>query len=275
MIHKIILVEGLPGSGKTTFTKRLKEYYTELGIKVKSYNEGDLHPIDLAWCSILDSSTYFKLLEKHNKYKDQIIKQSKKVKGKYIVAYTKLRVDDQDVSIYDDYSKYEIYKENDLDLFLQAHLELWDKFESEDTLYIFECIFLQNHINELILKHNKDQSFMVEYFNKLVASISKSNPILFYVKQNNIDQTLNRIIEERKSDNPNYKDWIELVDDYLKTTRYAAELNYTGSDGVVRYFKDRRDIELDIIPSLEMVSLIFELDEDYDKVFEEMKKVQI
>lgn len=275
MNHKVIILEGLPGSGKSTFAKRLKEHYESIGYNVKSYFEGDLHPIDLAWCAILDSTMFFELLKKYRKYEDQILKQTKKVKGKYIVAFTKVKLDDEDASFYDLFSKYEIYREENLDSFFEAHLDLWSSFHSDDSLYIFECIFLQNHINELILKFNKSKEFMIEYFNKLIASISKTNPYLFYIKQKNIDETLKRIIEERGSDNPVYKDWIDLVDEYFQSTVFGEELGYIGREGVITYFKDRRDLELEIIPLLNMDSVVFELDDDYEEVFEEMKKVQI
>lgn len=271
---KVIFIEGLPGSGKSTFARKLKEYYQSLGKKVAMYNEGDLHPIDLAWCSITDSTVFYNLLLKYKKYDDQILSLTKKVKGKYITAYTKVRLDDEDASFYDEFAKYEIYRVDNLQEFLDAHLELWSSFHSEDMIYIFECIFLQNHINELILKYNKDQQFINQYFNRLLSAL-QTKPTLFYIKQLNIDQTLNRIIEERRSDNPVYKDWIELVKEYFETTTFGNELGYITEDGVVQYFKDRQNMELEVIDSVSIEKHVFELEDDYDSVFEEMKKVSL
>ncbi len=49
MNTKLILVEGIPGSGKSTFARRIAGHYQALGQTVRLYNEGDYHPADVAW----------------------------------------------------------------------------------------------------------------------------------------------------------------------------------------------------------------------------------
>jgi hypothetical protein len=272
-ISKIIFIEGLPGSGKTIYTKRLSEYLLSLGEEVESYNEGDLHPIDLAWCAILTETEYNELLNKHRKYKEQIIKHSAKRDIGYIVAYTLIRVEDDDVSFYSDYEPYEIYKSNDFEHFKNTHLTLWNTFIPQDKYYIFECIFLQNHINELILKFNLTIEEMIEYFKELYNQVQGEKTV-YYIKQKKIDTTLKRIIEERRSNNPNYSDWIDLLAKYFEQTTYGKALGYIGAQGAYQYFVDRQNKELEIVKHLSNIK-IFELEDDYDIVFEEIKKKTI
>jgi hypothetical protein len=277
-MKKILFIEGLPGSGKSTFTRRLKEHYISKGMKVISFNEGDLHPIDYAWCSILSADSYNDLLSKYEKYKDKIINYTKQVDQKYITAYTKIEVLPEDIDFYKDFSEYEIYREDNLELFKSAHIDLWNRFNLDaldDSIYIFECVFLQNHINELILKYNLNLEEIISYFQDLIKALGNIDINLFYLKQVDIDYTLNQTIEARRSTKPEYKDWIDNVIEYFESTRYAKELGYTSIDGALRYFKDRQAIELKILNNLDIKTNVFDVYDDYDKVFKEILKVKI
>ena len=42
MKNRLILVEGIPGSGKTTISKKIRDYLMNKGLDVILYNEGVL-----------------------------------------------------------------------------------------------------------------------------------------------------------------------------------------------------------------------------------------
>lgn len=273
MKHKMIFIEGLPGSGKTTFLKRLNDYFNKNNIQTRFYTEGDLHPIDLAWCAILSKEEYESTLQKYVTYQDQIKSLTKPYEDKYILAYTKVRVDDKDANFFDELGKYEIYRADDFEQFKNTHLKLWKSFQPDNHVYLFECIYLQNHINELILKFNKSKEEIISYFKTLMNQVKEHNPLLLYIKQKDVRKTLEHTIEQRRSDNPTYKDWIDLVIDYFEQAPYAKELNYLGYEGAIRYFIDRNNLELNIIKEIGIDVVVFELDGDYDTVFEQIKKV--
>ena len=48
MNHRLILIEGIPGSGKSTLSARLETWLKDQGIAARLYSEGDAHPADLA-----------------------------------------------------------------------------------------------------------------------------------------------------------------------------------------------------------------------------------
>jgi hypothetical protein len=271
----ILFIEGLPGSGKTTFAKRVESFLKEHNKATVMAQEGELHPIDLAWCSYMDPEDFDALLEKYSHLKEDILKHTKYVGNKVITAYTRVPVDKKDKSFYGDFETYEIYKQKSLDDFLFIHVSLYEEFAlnmDSSVFYIFECVLLQNHINELILAYNQTKNQILKYYNTLTQSLKNKDCTVFYIKQENIDTTLSRIIEERRSpDKEMYKDWIDLVVDYWGTQPYAKELGYQGVDGVYSYFKDRQQIELEVLQRFPLEHKVLSLNQDYDAVFNELK----
>lgn len=249
-----------------------------MGIDAKMFNEGDLHPMDLAWCSITNKEEYQKLIDKYPKYELQINSNTKIEDDTYITAYTKIGVHDDDVSLYRDFEGYEIYRVDEVERFKTAHMNLWRHFNEtakENDVYIFECIFLQNHINELILKYNINQEEMNLYFQDFISTLTNFNVKLFYIKQKNINKVIEKVSNERRWNNPHYKDWIDLVKEYFEKSKYGPKLGYIGYDGVIRYFTDRQVCEMKIISSLKIDSHIFELDDNYEDIFNMMKHIKL
>ena len=274
-MSKAYFIEGIPGSGKTTYAQRLFEHLKSSGKSVVLYSEGDLHPIDLAWCSIMKSEDFTSLTEKYSKYRDQILAHSKFNEDTVITAYTKVRVEDSDASFFDDFSPYEIYRTKDFNHFKDTHITLWETFNTDhkkDTIYIFECIFLQNHINELNLKFGLFEAEIQKYFQELINTLSNLETYILYIKPLNIKKTFDKVIEERKSNNENYKDWIDLVIEYLENTKLGKTLGYSGYEGALRYFEDRQKLECNLLEKLDTNKIIFEQDGNYDLVFTSIKE---
>ncbi|MBI9012945.1 MAG: hypothetical protein JEZ08_11990 [Clostridiales bacterium] len=73
--------------------------------------------------------------------------------GLAITAYTLLDIN-RDSELYQYLEGHEIYSiDADLETFKQAHPTRWKKFVSRadsNTVYIFECVLLQNHITQLM-----------------------------------------------------------------------------------------------------------------------------
>jgi adenylate kinase family enzyme len=279
MKHQILFIEGLPGSGKTTYARKLKAYYESKGIKVIQYSEGDLHPISLAWCTYTDKETYEAIIKKYPLFKDEIIKHTRIEDDVYMIAYTKIRHEKITNAFYDDLKRYEIYREDNLETFKKAYQKKYTYFlnhHDEHVIYIFECVFLQNHINELILNQNMNPKEIIAYFTQLMKPLIDMNPMMFYIYQDHIEQTLDRIIEERRTDDPSkYRDWIDEVVLYLERTKFAKELGFLGKEGMLVYEEYRQHIEQEIMKSIKIDYHVFHLDHDYDKVFEKMKSLNI
>lgn len=159
MTNRLILVEGMPGSGKTTISTKIKDYLTNKGLNVILYNEGDLHPADMAWNALFSKEEYDNLIKENKEY-EQVIKENSVLEDDYvIVAYTKLYLDKDQNQLMKNFEAHEVYDGRvSLETFKDIHLKRWNKFADEmkevkNEIVIFECTFFQNHINELLAVH--------------------------------------------------------------------------------------------------------------------------
>ena len=91
---KLILVEGIPGSGKSTVAKKTGEYLCAKGIKAKVYTEGQLHPVDLAWCAYIPIEHFSSIISVYPQYKNALRGKMRFENNNVIVAYTQLSIKD-------------------------------------------------------------------------------------------------------------------------------------------------------------------------------------
>lgn len=261
MNNKLILVEGIPGSGKTTIANKIKEYFESQGKKVKLYNEGDGHPVDLAWIAYIPIDEYRELINKHPNYGDIIKKNTTFEEDYALVAYTKLGMHLNENTLMKFFENHEIYNARvSLDVFKKILFKRWSQFANnidEDSITIFECAYLQNHINELLAYHNKDVNYIVDYMMELIDKVKNLNPKLIYLTQPSVSETINRVAKERvSSDKSKYDDWIDLVIEYIESCPYAKAQSLKGYEGVIKFFEVRKMIELDVIQNLSIDNAI-------------------
>lgn len=280
MKNKLILIEGIPGSGKTTLAKRLKDYFIDEGYNVQLYNEGEMHPADLAWIAYLTKEEYHQVKKDYPQYAEVLEKNALVEDDKVLVTYTKLDIPMKGSEMIEYLSSKDVYDGRcSLDEFTQAHLKRWKAFSEgasgEDTITIFECSYLQNHISELMGVHNKDSNFIKEYLVKLISTVSDLNPKLLYLSQSDVQETINRVSNERRSpDKEKWDDWIDLVMEYVESSSYGKAHNLKGFEGVVKFFEDRKEIELSVIDKLEIdCAIVNNENYNWDKVFEDIKDI--
>lgn len=275
--NRLILIEGIPGSGKSTIANKIKEYLESRGIKVKLYSEGDAHPTDLAWHAYLTMDEYNQILKENPAYKD-VLMQYTQIEGEHaIVAYTKLGLPMKSKVLIEYLESKEVYDGKvDLETFKSLHFKRWRAFAknkvNDDCVYIFECAYLQNHVNELIGYCCKSKDYIEAYMLELIHIVKCLNPKLIYLTQSDVEETIRRVAEERVSpDKSKWDDWIELVIRYIENSKYAQVENLKGYEGAIRFFKDRKKCEELIIEKLDIdKAVIHNISYDWNKVFEDV-----
>ncbi len=253
-MHKLNLIEGIPGSGKTTMSKLLYQTLKNEGIKVKHFNEGSSHPADLSWQSILDDNKYKELLLKYPEYVNQIKTNTVIEDGLAITAYTLLDID-RNSDLYKYLQAHEIYSINaDLKTFKQAHLLRWKKFvknADKNTVYIFECVLLQNHITQLMLEYQVSEKQIESYINEFLDIVKSMSPIIHYLAPKSVELAIRHVAEQRRPENQDRKSiWIDRVIEDVSKTPYGIKYDVKNIEGFIDFTSKRQTIEKNILKNL-------------------------
>ncbi len=255
METKLILIEGIPGSGKTTIATKIKEYLEAQNIATALFSEGDVHPADLSWCSYLSIDEFNSIIPKYPQY-SEIIKQNTVLENDYaVVAYTKLGLAPSENEVMNFFEEHEVYDGRvPLERFSKIHLQRWrnfaDKAVEKKEVSIFECAYFQSQICELMGIHLADSDYISEHLISLIAIVKKLNPVIIYLTQPDIGETIARVAKQRVSPDKEHPDWIDLVIGWVEKSKYGRKHELNGFDGVIRFFEERKKLEFDILNKL-------------------------
>ena len=249
--HRLIIFEGIPGSGKTTFSKKTAQYLSK-SLKVNFFSEGNMHPADLSWLACVPESEFHDIIIKYPEYENDIEKHSVLEHGYKIIEFYNFKIDDKE--LFKTLENYEIYGgRSGLGMFKDLHMKRWSdysfKIYSKNEISVFECVFLQNHINELLLFYKKNEGEIAEYLLELAGTAADLHPAVIYLEQNDVRRTIENVSKERV----NFKGeriWRERVIDYICSSPFGKEKGLSGLEGMIEYFKIRQEIELSVLGSL-------------------------
>lgn len=266
---RLILVEGIPGAGKTTTANKIKDELSGRGINVRLFEEGMSHPADMAWQAYLSEEEYKEFLDKcydiwensdkcvsKLELKNLIEKQVRREDNHIILAYTKIEFPEVDYwRIIDSVASKEICDgRRSLSEFKKIHLKRWSEFakvaRTEDVTYIFECAFLQNHIFELMGVYEKSQEEILEYLRELIDTVSELKPSITYIKPKNVRKVIMNASDERKAIDSSRKDWIDEIGEWVSSMNYGKSHNLKGVEGVVKFCEERLRIDEYVLNNL-------------------------
>lgn len=238
-ILKNIYIEGIQGMGKSTLLQNIA--IKNPGFKV--CREGDYSPVELAWCAWMSESEYKDLLDKYPSIQSEIIKNTVKEGEAYIVTYTKIITDILGFHKY--LENYEIYNATvSLEEFKKIIIARYSKFRDED--YLFECSFLQNIVEDLILFHQLSDEEIIEFYKKLYEVIDKNKFLLLYLYSENIEENIRHIKAERSDDEGNEL-WYKMMINYLVDSPYGKMRGFKNFNDLIAHLRHRQYLEMRII----------------------------
>lgn len=205
MKTNLIIVEGLPGSGKSTTAAMIADELGKKGKKVICVDEGSQeHPADYADYDFPDFETErMKILEK------------------------------------------------------------WRSFTAKfdkDTIYVFNCIFLQNPMSETMMRFGMDDRDSQNYISEISEIIKPLKPVIIYIDKPDVKKAIDRVIDERGND------WLNAVIHYHTSQGYGKENNLFGYEGYIKCLEERKIRELKILQALDI---------DYDTISRDMKAAEL
>jgi len=248
---KLILFEGIPGSGKTTTSQLLHASFKEHGTDSAVFVEGSEHPIDLPFYAYLTTSEFMELLSKYPQQADWL-KQISVIEDAYaLTPYQSTEPDSRDDSLLEYLrSKEFCYSDRPVvsfDTFKEVFCKRFEKFaasaKKQDTVTIFESVLFQHQIHDIHrLYPEVSEREIIEYLGKLAHIIKPLNPVLFYLSQSSVNESLEHTANIRSK------------------PKWAAE-------ETIAYYIRRKKLEMDAIKELPFYSRVIDnTDRDYDNM---------
>ena len=92
MARQLILVEGLPGSGKSTIAQMISNILIQRGLRIQLFQEGDLnHPADYEGVAFFTVDEFGDLLDAHQACRDILESRAIAYRNGYLIPYRKIK----------------------------------------------------------------------------------------------------------------------------------------------------------------------------------------
>lgn len=251
MKTKLIMVEGLPGFGKSTTSRMIYDILTERNMETRLVMEGDVdHPADFEGTACLAEEEFERQLQAAGSFKEILIERAAKKGSWNLIPYQKLK-NEYGTSFPDDLyhslSKQDIY-ELPLELNRRLITERWGAFAEqalqEPAVMIFECCFIQNPVTVGMVKYDAPEDQVMDYVLRLEKAILCLNPVLFYIEQDNLEYAFRKALRERP------EAWSTGFVHYYTQQGYGKQRGLEGVEGTLEVLEARRRLEYRILDSL-------------------------
>ncbi|WHX98173.1 hypothetical protein [Neobacillus sp. DY30] len=252
---KLILVEGLPGSGKSTTAEMTHELLKEWNVDTKLFLEENVeHPADYEGRSYFSKNEFEQFLEQYSEAKPILLKHSLERCDGFVLPQNKLRQDLGEFKVRDSFwdhiwnhDVYELPLEKNIELITDKWKRFVDQALSGNETYIFECCFIQNPVTISMIKYGASQDVVMNYVTQLAHIIEPLNPVLLYVEQQDLSRSFKKAVQERP------KEWSTGFMDYYNNQGYGKMHGAQGIDGTIAVLEARYQVETVIFNSLKMV----------------------
>lgn len=257
MKTKLILVEGLPGWGKSTTAKLIHELLTENQVPAELYMEGNLdHPADYEGVAYFTEKEFEQLLKKSGSLSKVFQDRVTIKRGRLLLPYMKIK--NELGSGFPDELLAAIYKKDVYELPMEENIavisESWEEFatqaSAEEKVYIFECCFIQNPVTVGMVKYGASDEATIQYVKKLAEAVESLNPLLVYVKQEDIAKSFRKAVTERPDE------WFNGFVHYYTSQGYGLVNGLSGLEGTIDVLKARQELEYSILENLPLTPYI-------------------
>ena len=229
MNHRLYIIEGLPCSGKSTTSRYVAELLKKQGnICYVDEGTGD-HPADYEFHALAPAG----MLSEES----------------HIVS-----LKDYSGEIFDRLLQYKIYDFLPWETEKPVMLEKWRQFvreAQEDTIYVFNCVLLQNPMCETMMRFGFSEEESRQYIGQIAEIIRPMNPVVIYLNNDDIADSVRKAAAERPG-------WLNGVIDYHVHGAYGESISAEGFEGYIQCLTERQERELRILSTLPVERLVLE-----------------
>ncbi len=198
---KLVMVEGIPGSGKSTLSQYIQDTLNTHRIESELFLEGNLrHPADYESVACVPNEELDRLRSSYADVFHNIDPFVSLSGNDSLIAYALAQQSAQNEipsSLYEEIRRYEIYDGIPVEKYCELMVQRWSSFaknqREKDKLVILECCFLQNPGCALLARHDAGNDRFVQHVLQIAEQIQDLNPVLFYLKQPSVRETIERV----------------------------------------------------------------------------------
>lgn len=142
-------------------------------------------------------------------------------------------------------------------------LEKWRSFvknADKETVYVFNCIFLQNPMCETMMRFGMSEKDSERYIAEIAEIIKPLSPVIVYIDQPNVRAAIDAVLDERGNE------WFNAVIGYHVSQGYGKQNGLTGYDGYIKCLEERRRREKNILSALDIESFVISRDMTADEL---------
>lgn len=230
---------------------RIHEYLATKHIASTLYLEGCDHPVDLPFYAYLTLNEFSRLITDYPLQAESIKKYSILEDEYILVPYKKPALDPYNIDLLNYLQSKEVCYSSTPIISFDAFAEVFHKrFEQffqksilTNNIIIFESAFFQHQLHDIMRMYPIEEDKIIDYLYSLAQVIKNLNPVLFYISQGSIRESLVRTASIRSK------------------PKWALE-------ETIAFMEKRKSIELKAIEKLPIKTYILDnSDYDWDKVF--------
>lgn len=249
MASRLILLEGVPCTGKTSTARFVSSQLRGWHPDVKLFTEESTwHPVDFNNHAFLTPWQYKSFPEE-----DRVllpVEKSENPEG-YIVPLYELHE-----SLAEQLQSYKIYGCQPWEIERPLILERWRQFVAkvldDETIYIFDGVFFQNPICEMMMWFDLPRDEIDSFMKELADIVRPLSPLVIYLESDQIEARIREVSAEREYE------WLVDLIAYHTGQGFGEKMGVPDLEGCILCLEARQAVELELLGKLGLDHLILE-----------------